>query len=140
MIQVAVGIVERDGRVLVCQRKKGAQYELKWEFPGGKMESGEDPKTSVVQKYGEFLERSPTLVSLAQARTSSVIRAWSGFGYNARALRLQKLARLVIREYGGRIPDDPDLLHTARYWKVHSECGCKLCFPEGYSRCRYQHP
>jgi A/G-specific adenine glycosylase len=66
----------------------------------------------VIQKYGEFLERFPRLLSLARARTSSVIRAWSGLGYNARALRLQKLARLVVREYGGKIPDDPDLLLT----------------------------
>jgi A/G-specific adenine glycosylase len=64
----------------------------------------------VVQKYREFLERFPTLVSLARARTSSVIRAWSGLGYNARALRLQRVARLVVGTYGGRIPDDPDLL------------------------------
>lgn len=66
----------------------------------------------VTQKYKEFLKRFPTLASLARARTSSVIRAWSGLGYNARALRLQNLARLVVREYGGRIPEDPDLLLT----------------------------
>jgi A/G-specific adenine glycosylase len=66
----------------------------------------------VTQKYKEFLKRFPTLASLARARTSSVIRAWSGLGYNARALRLQNLARLVVREYGGRIPEDPDFLLT----------------------------
>jgi len=33
--------MRRDGRILVCQRKKGARYELKWEFPGGKLEPGE---------------------------------------------------------------------------------------------------
>jgi A/G-specific adenine glycosylase len=64
----------------------------------------------VIRKYEEFLERFPTLLSLARARTSSIIRAWSGLGYNARALRLQKLARLVVRTYGGRIPHDPNLL------------------------------
>jgi A/G-specific adenine glycosylase len=66
----------------------------------------------VIEKYKEFTKRFPTLVSLARARTSSVIRAWSGLGYNARALRLQKLARLVIREYNGKIPNNPDLLLT----------------------------
>jgi A/G-specific adenine glycosylase len=64
----------------------------------------------VIEKYREFLDRFPTLLSLAQARTGSVIRSWSGLGYNARALRVQKLARLVARAYGGRIPDDPELL------------------------------
>lgn len=42
MIQVAVGIIINDGKVLLCQRKKTARYGLKWEFPGGKVESGEE--------------------------------------------------------------------------------------------------
>ena len=41
MTRVAVGILRKDGKVLVCQRKKGGRYELKWEFPGGKVEPGE---------------------------------------------------------------------------------------------------
>jgi A/G-specific adenine glycosylase len=64
----------------------------------------------VIHKYREFLERFPTLRSLARARTSSVIRAWSGLGYNARALRLQKIAQLVAEKFDGRIPADPRLL------------------------------
>jgi A/G-specific adenine glycosylase len=64
----------------------------------------------VIHKYRAFLERFPTLRSLARARTSSVIRAWSGLGYNARALRLQKIAQLVVKKYDGRIPTDPQLL------------------------------
>jgi A/G-specific adenine glycosylase len=66
----------------------------------------------VIHKYREFLERFPTLRSLARARTSSVIRAWSGLGYNARALRLQKIAQLVVKKFDGRIPTDPQLLLT----------------------------
>lgn len=38
---VAVGILRRNGKILACQRKKGGRYELKWEFPGGKVEHGE---------------------------------------------------------------------------------------------------
>jgi 8-oxo-dGTP diphosphatase len=41
MKQVAVGILRKNGSVLVCQRKRGSRYELKWEFPGGKVEAGE---------------------------------------------------------------------------------------------------
>ncbi len=41
MIQVAVGVIKKNGRILICQRKKGARYGLKWEFPGGKVEPGE---------------------------------------------------------------------------------------------------
>jgi 8-oxo-dGTP diphosphatase len=55
MIRVAVGVVERDGYILVCQRKRSSRYELKWEFPGGKVENGEDPKTSLKRELYEEL-------------------------------------------------------------------------------------
>lgn len=41
MTKVAVGILRKNGTILACQRKKGSRYELKWEFPGGKVEPGE---------------------------------------------------------------------------------------------------
>jgi 8-oxo-dGTP diphosphatase len=41
MTEVAVGILRKNGKILICQRKKGGRYELKWEFPGGKLEKGE---------------------------------------------------------------------------------------------------
>jgi A/G-specific adenine glycosylase len=66
----------------------------------------------VFHKYAEFLERFPTLGSVARARASSVIRAWSGLGYNARALRLQRIAQLVARKFDGKVPSDPNLLLT----------------------------
>ena len=55
MIQVAVGIVERDGLMLVCQRRRGSRYELKWEFPGGKVEDGENPKVCLERELSEEL-------------------------------------------------------------------------------------
>ncbi|MGA9365038.1 MAG: (deoxy)nucleoside triphosphate pyrophosphohydrolase [Bacteroidota bacterium] len=55
MIQVAVGIVERDGHILVCQRKRGSRYELKWEFPGGKVENGENLEISLKRELSEEL-------------------------------------------------------------------------------------
>ena len=41
LTRVAVAILRRNGKLLVCQRKKGGRYELKWEFPGGKLELNE---------------------------------------------------------------------------------------------------
>ncbi|MEX1140202.1 MAG: (deoxy)nucleoside triphosphate pyrophosphohydrolase [Bacteroidota bacterium] len=41
MTKVAVGILRMNGKILACQRKRGSKYELKWEFPGGKVEPGE---------------------------------------------------------------------------------------------------
>ena len=64
----------------------------------------------VAVKYRKFLKRFPTLTSLARAHTSVVIRSWSGLGYNSRALRLHKLAQLVIERHNGKLPNDPELL------------------------------
>jgi 8-oxo-dGTP diphosphatase len=41
MIRAAVAILQQEKRILICQRKKNSRYELKWEFPGGKVEVGE---------------------------------------------------------------------------------------------------
>ena len=56
MKNVAVGIILSDGRALACQRKRTSRYPLKWEFPGGKIEPGESPRTAVVRELKEELE------------------------------------------------------------------------------------
>jgi 8-oxo-dGTP diphosphatase len=55
MVTVSAGIIERNGLILVCQRKKGSRYELKWEFPGGKAKTGEDPKKALHRELVEEL-------------------------------------------------------------------------------------
>jgi len=59
----------------------------------------------VLPKYLQFLTAFPTLGTLADASTADVISAWVSLGYNMRAVRLQSIARQVIAEYHGRIPD-----------------------------------
>jgi A/G-specific adenine glycosylase len=64
----------------------------------------------VVDYYGEFLARFPTLGSVARARPARVMEAWSGLGYYARARNLHKLARHVTdrgRNDDARLPTDP---------------------------------
>ncbi len=41
MTEVAAAILKRDNKILICQRKRGGRYALKWEFPGGKFEKNE---------------------------------------------------------------------------------------------------
>lgn len=55
MTKVAVGILQRNGKFLVCQRRKGGRYELKWEFPGGKLEDGEDIEQCLRRELHEEL-------------------------------------------------------------------------------------
>ena len=52
---VAAGIVVEDGRVLLTQRKAGSHLEGMWEFPGGKVEAGEDPKAALRRELEEEL-------------------------------------------------------------------------------------
>jgi A/G-specific adenine glycosylase len=57
----------------------------------------------VVTRYGEFLERFPTLADVARAKPARVMEAWEGLGYYARARNLHRLAREVTDH--GRAPD-----------------------------------
>jgi 8-oxo-dGTP diphosphatase len=52
---VVGGIIVRDSRVLICQRKRGSSFPLKWEFPGGKVEPGEDLRAALVRELAEEL-------------------------------------------------------------------------------------
>jgi len=64
----------------------------------------------VLPKYQQFLSAFPTLVDLADAPTADVISVWVPLGYNRRAISLQSIARQVIAEYEGHIPDTIDEL------------------------------
>lgn len=55
MTRVAVGILRNNGKILACQRKRGGRYELKWEFPGGKLEPGETPLQCLQRELQEEL-------------------------------------------------------------------------------------
>jgi A/G-specific adenine glycosylase len=55
-------------------------------------------------KYEEFLERFPTLQSLAEASTADVLRAWQGLGYNRRAVNLKRTAEAACRDHACRLP------------------------------------
>lgn len=55
MLQVVAAIVERDGRVLICRRKPEQAHPLQWEFPGGKIESGETPEQALTRELQEEL-------------------------------------------------------------------------------------
>ncbi|HEY6873694.1 MAG TPA: (deoxy)nucleoside triphosphate pyrophosphohydrolase [Geobacteraceae bacterium] len=50
---VAAALIEHDGKILLTRRKADVPYPLLWEFPGGKVEPGEDPRDCVVREIGE---------------------------------------------------------------------------------------
>lgn len=52
---VAAGIVIEHGKVLLSRRKKGTHLAGRWEFPGGKVEPGEDPRAGLMRELEEEL-------------------------------------------------------------------------------------
>jgi len=55
MTTVVAAVIERNGLILIAQRKRTGQHPLKWEFPGGKVEAGEAPESAVVRELKEEL-------------------------------------------------------------------------------------
>src|SRR5262249_24492907 len=55
MKRVVAGLILKDGRFLVCQRTRHQTMPLKWEFPGGKIEEGEQPRDALRRELEEEL-------------------------------------------------------------------------------------
>jgi 8-oxo-dGTP diphosphatase len=55
MKRVVAALIVKDGKVLVCQRTRHQTMPLKWEFPGGKIEEGEQPRDALRRELDEEL-------------------------------------------------------------------------------------
>ncbi|MBY0572340.1 MAG: A/G-specific adenine glycosylase [Undibacterium sp.] len=66
--------------------------------------------TAVIPYYQKFLERFPSVESLAEAPSEAVMALWSGLGYYTRARNLHQCARQVVAQYQAQFPVDPKLL------------------------------
>ena len=81
----------------------------------------------VMEYWPRFLRRYPTLQRLARARPAAVREAWDGLGYYRRAENLHRLARVVVRELDGRLPDEPAELEKLP-GVGHYTAGAVACF------------
>ena len=54
-MDVVAAVIERNGQILIGQRKARGRHALKWEFPGGKVEPGEEPRAALVRELREEL-------------------------------------------------------------------------------------
>jgi 8-oxo-dGTP diphosphatase len=61
MTTVVAGVLERDGKILICRRRREQAHPLKWEFPGGKLEAGESPESALVRELREELGIEATI-------------------------------------------------------------------------------
>ncbi len=64
----------------------------------------------VVPRWQAFLDDFPTPAACAAAPVGDVVRAWSGLGYNRRAVNLHRAATAVVEHHDGRLPADLDAL------------------------------
>jgi 8-oxo-dGTP diphosphatase len=55
MKRVVAALIVQEGKVLVCQRTRHQTMPLKWEFPGGKIEEGEQPRDALRRELDEEL-------------------------------------------------------------------------------------
>jgi len=66
----------------------------------------------VLPAYAAWLKKWPDWGSLAEASSRELLAAWSGLGYNRRAIFLGRLAHEVMTRYDGILPDNPNVLMT----------------------------
>ncbi len=61
MITVVAALIEREGRLLVCQRRCNDTFALRWEFPGGKTRPDETPAEALARELAEELGVTATI-------------------------------------------------------------------------------
>lgn len=66
--------------------------------------------STVIPYYERFMARFPDIDTLAAASSAEVLQFWAGLGYYARGRNLHKTAQIIVAEYHGVFPQDPDTL------------------------------
>jgi len=95
--KVVAAIIERDGKVLVARRRNGIRFGGLWEFPGGKLEDGEDPESGLERELVEELG--------IQARVEAL---FCSVPYRTPSLSIELLAYRVAHVSGELRPTDHD--------------------------------
>ncbi len=84
---------------------------------------------TVIPYFRRFVHRFPTVSRLASADLDSVLFAWSGLGYYARARNLHKAARMIEKDLDGRFPDTlSELMDLPGIGRSTAGAICSLAF------------
>tara|TARA_R110000772_G_scaffold173298_2_gene285250 strand:+ start:788 stop:1222 length:435 start_codon:yes stop_codon:yes gene_type:complete len=110
VLVAAVALVDDDNRVLIAQRPEGKSMAGLWEFPGGKVETGETPEAALIRELKEELAIDVTEACLAPFTFAShtyekfhllmplyVCRRWSG---SPRPIEGQTLKWVRVKRLG----------------------------------------
>lgn len=124
----AVALVDRDGRVLLAQRPEGKSMAGLWEFPGGKVESGETPENALIRELEEELGINTWASCLAPLTFAShsyddfhllmplfACRKWEGVPHPREGQTLAWARASELRNYPMPPADEP-LLPILRDW------------------------
>ncbi len=108
---VAAALVDENGRILVQKRPEGKPMAGLWEFPGGKVETGETPEAALVRELEEELcihVEEPDIEPVAFASEAVedqhlilllyICRSWTGRIHSADALDVQWLPLEAIHD------------------------------------------
>jgi 8-oxo-dGTP diphosphatase len=92
MKRVVAALIEKDGKLLICQRTRHQTMPLKWEFPGGKIEDGEQPRDALRRE----LEEELGILATIGDELARIQHEYPGGG-------MVELRFYVVREYKGEI-------------------------------------
>ena len=68
-------------------------------------------RVEAVKSYFErFIHALPTIEDLANADEETLLKLWEGLGYYNRVRNMQKTAQILVKEYGGSLPGDYEVL------------------------------
>ena len=120
VLVAACALIDADGRVLIAQRPPGKSMAGLWEFPGGKVESGERPELSLIRELKEELGIDVKEECLAPLTFAShlypdfhllmplyVCRRWEGIVEAREAQRLKWVWPHDLRNYPMPPADEP---------------------------------
>jgi 8-oxo-dGTP diphosphatase len=124
VLVAAVALIDADGRVLISKRPEGKQLGGLWEFPGGKVESGERPEAALIRELKEELAIDVAESCLAPLTFAShsydgfhllmplyVCRRWQGTVRGAEGQELAWVRPLRLRDYAMPPADIPLIPH-----------------------------
>ena len=124
VLVAACALVDADGRVLLAQRPPGKAMAGLWEFPGGKVESGERPEQSLIRELQEELGIAVKEECLAPLTFAShvypdfhllmplyVCRRWEGFAAPQEGQQLKWVKPNELRNYPMPPADEPLISH-----------------------------
>lgn len=109
-ITVVAAQIEREGRYLITQRKPTSSLPLLWEFPGGRVEAGEEDQAALAR---ELMEGMRIRVAVGQASVR-VVQEYEAYAIDFRVYRCQlepseQAPELVgVHDYRWVLPDELD--------------------------------